>query len=210
MIKPTRRDLARVFAFWVLGAIAATSAGCFLEEFGPPPQPPKPVSNWTVEDARQFDEFPLYWLGETYQGLPLTSMRISGPAYTHNYVNVSFIYGEPSPTGDNYSPSWIVPLEISIFHRCDNPPEEVIPRLDSEYLDEEEIIGIQVLGVDGYVVRYASGFDYLHVWSGHSAIFLDTWKTNFDIVQAGRELIPIAEDSGATPRRLPPPVLLTC
>ncbi len=199
-----------MFPFWLLGVIASTSAGCFLEEFGPPPQPPKPVSNWAIEDARQFDEFPLYWLGETYQGLPLTSMRILTPAYDHDYVIVEFIYGEPSPTGDTYSPSWNFPLEISIYHQCDNPPEEVIPRLDSEYLDEEEITGIQVLGVDGYVVRYAHDYDYLYIWSGDSAIFLDTWKTNFDIEQAGRELIPITEDSGATSRRLPPPVSIPC
>ncbi len=137
-------------------------------------------------------------------------MRISGPAYTHDYVNVSFFYGEPSFAGDASSGSWNPPLEVSIYHQCDNPPAGVIPRLDSEYLDEEEITGIQVLGVDGYVVRYAYDFDYLYTWSGHSAIFLDTWKTDFDIVQAGRELIPITEDSGATSRRLPPPVSITC
>ena len=206
MIYPTKRDLALVFAVLFLGATATASSGCFLE----PERPPKPVSNWAIEDARQFGAFPLYWLGETYQGLPLTSMRISGPAYTHDYVNVSFFYGEPSFAGDANSGSWNPPLEVSIYHRCDNPPEGVIPHLDSEYLDEEEITEIQVLGVDGYVVRYAHDFDYLYIWSGHSAIFLDTWKTDFDITQAGRELVPIAEDSGATPRRLPPPVSITC
>ena len=206
MINLTKRDLALVFAFLFLGATATASSGCFLI----PERPPKPVSNWAIEDARRFGAFPLYWLGETYQGLPLTSMRISGPAYTHDYVNVSFFYGEPSFAGDANSGSWNPPLEVSIYHRCDNPPEGVIPHLDSEYLDEEEITEIQVLGVDGYVVRYAHDFDYLYIWSGHSAIFLDTWKSNFDITQAGRELVPIAEDSGATPRRLPPPASITC
>lgn len=121
-----------------------------LEVFGPPPTPPKPVSNWTIEDARNFDQFPLHWLGESYQGLPL----------------------------------------------------------DSEYLEEKEIGRFDVLGVDGYVARYEH-WQYLYVWSGRSAIFLAT-KIDSRIELAGRELIPITEDSGATPRTLPPPVGAPC
>jgi hypothetical protein len=206
MARQTFRNLASVPAVGLLSVIATASAGCFLS-WDPPP---KPVSNWTIEDARQFDAFPVYWLGEAYQGLPLTSMRILTPAYTHEYVTVSIFYGEPSYAGDRFSGSWNPPLEISIYHRCDNPPEEVIPRLDSEFLEEEEISGTQVLGVDGYVVRYADDFDYLKIWSGRSAIFLDTWKTKFDIEQAARNLIPIIDDAGATLNPLPPPTTASC
>ena len=57
----------------LFGLLAMTSAACSLRA----DIPPKPVSNWTVEDARWFYEFPLYWLGESYQGLPLSSMRLT-------------------------------------------------------------------------------------------------------------------------------------
>lgn len=207
-MSPAKGHVPVVVVSISLAVIMTTSASCSL--FEPPPRPPKPVSNWTVEDAKQFDVFPLYWLGGASQGLPLTSMRISGPAYTHDYVNASFTYGEPWCCADPFSPSWLAPLEISIYHRCDNPPEEVIPRLDSEYLDEEEIAEIEVLGVDGYVVRYAHDFDYLYTWSGNSAIFVDTWKTEFDIIEVGQDLIPSTEESGATPLELPSPVPMAC
>jgi len=48
---------------------AVTLADCSALEAEPPP---KPESNWTIPEARAFDEFNLYWLGKSYQGLGLT------------------------------------------------------------------------------------------------------------------------------------------
>ena len=199
------RRLAELVVFgllgWVLffGLLAAISVACPLVT----DPPPKPVSNWTIEGARQFDEFPLYWMGETYRGLPLTSMRIRRPAYTHDHVSVTFTYGELELLGGSISGSWHAPLEIDIYHRCDNSPEEVVPRLSDEYSDDEEVSQMNVLGVDGYVVRYPD-WDYLKTWSDRSAVFLQTWKTEFDIEEAGRDLVPITAGSGSIPQPLLP------
>jgi len=215
MSESTTRRLAGARASWLLVVVAASSAGCLPEVFEERslPPPPKPVSNWTMEEARQFKQFPLYWLGEAYQGLPLTSIRIAGPDYADDsvrYVRVSLWYGEPSVVRDSGVAYWNSPLEISIFHRCDQPPEYVLRFLDKEYLDDELIDGKQVLGVDAYVERYDDKNAALWFWTDRSAVHLVTWNADLDTERAARDLIPIAAESGVPPQTLPQPVSLDC
>lgn len=123
------------------GVIAVATAACgILEEI-----PPKPASNWTVAEAQAFDEFQLYWLGYSYQGLSLTSVKGStdGDAVKH----ARFSYGEPSYFGDAASGSWLSPLEIDTQPYCGWSPEE----FRSHYDDAESV---QVRSVSGYVQRY--------------------------------------------------------
>jgi hypothetical protein len=206
MHESIRCHIASVGSFLFLVAVVCALPGCLISEAFE--TPPKPVSNWTVAEARQFQEFPLYWLGESYHGLPLTAIRIAGPAYTHDHVHVTFGYGDPSLLGGAPSQSWQFPLEIDIYHRCDNLPEKLVPHF-GEYSDDEEISTPEIQGVDTYIVRYPA-FDYLFMWSGESAIFPETWETDFDIEQIARDLIPIASDGGAPPGQLPPPVSAAC
>ena len=201
MGRPAMRDLASVAAVGLLAVIAMTSAGCFLDS----EPPPKPVSNWTVEDARGFNEFPLYWLGESYEGLPLTSMSVStdGDGVRH----ATFSYGEPSLAGGAPSQSWVPPLEVDIQPYCGFSPEEF---LSYEEYYEAEVIGVQIRSVNGYLRRHSSRAASLVLWTGGSAIYLSTWKTELHIEQAARNLIPIAEGIGATLNPLPPPLPTSC
>jgi len=188
-----------------VGVIAMTSAGCFLE----PDPPPKPVSNWTIEEARQFGEFPLYWLGDSYEGLPLTVVTLGtdGDGVRH----ATFFYGETSLTGDPYSASWLPPLELDIQPYCGFSPEEFLKWEEeiSEY-SEAEASDIQIRDVSGYLKRYSSRESSLVLWTGGSAVHLSTWKTELDIEEAARTLIPIAKGAGATLNALPPPVQTSC
>ena len=188
-------------AVGLLGVIAMTSAGCFL---GWEP-PPKPVSNWTVEDARGFNEFPLYWLGESYEGLPLTSMRLStdGDGVRH----ATFFYGEPSLAGGAPSQSWLPPLEVDIQPYCGFSPEEFLS-YEEDY--EAEVIGVQIRSVNGYLRRHSPREASLVLWTGGSAIYMSTWKSELDIEDAAGDLIPIAEGTGATLHPLPPPITTSC
>ena len=199
------RYLASVVAVGLLGVMAMTSAGCFLE----PDPPPKPVSNWTIEEAREFGEFPLYWLDERYEGLPLTVVThgTDGDGVRH----ATFFYGETSLTGDPYSASWLPPLELDIQPYCGFSPEEFLGWEEevSEY-SEAEVSGVQMRSVSGYLKRYSSREASLVLWTGGSAIYLSTWKTELDIEQAARNLIPIAEGIGATLNPLPPPITTSC
>ena len=188
-------------AVGLLGVITVTSAGCFLD-YEPPP---KPVSNWTVEQARLFNEFQVYWLGESYEGLPLTSMRLTvdGDDVTHT----TFSYGEPSLVAGNSGQSWEPPLEVDIQPYCGFSPEEFL-WWEEEY-PGDEVIGIQIRGVDGYLERYSDSAS-LFLWTGSSTIHLSTWRTKFDIEQAARDLIPIAGSAGAPPPPFPPPITTSC
>ena len=192
-------------AVGLLGGIAMTSAGCFLDL----EPPPKPVSNWTIEDARGFNEFPLYWLGETYEGLPLSLVSLStdGDGVRHS----TLFYGETSLAGGAPSQSWLPPLEVDIQPHCGFSPEEFLwwEEEVSEY-SEAEVSGVQIRDVSGYLKRYSSRESSLVLWTGGSAIHLSTWKTELDIEQAARDLIPIAEGIGATLNPLPPPLPASC
>ncbi len=185
----------------LVGVIAMTSAACFL---GWDP-PPKPVSNWTVDDARGFNEFSLYWLGDSYEELPLTSMRFSidGDGVRH----AIFFYGEPSLAGGAPSQSWLPPLEVDIQPYCGYSPEEF---LGHDRYVESDISSVRIRGVDGYLERYSSSEAILVLWTGGSTIHLSTWKTELDIEQAARNLIPIADDTSATLNPLPPPTTTSC
>jgi hypothetical protein len=63
--------------------------------------------------ARQFDAFPLYWLGPQFEGWKLAS--VDGLSGTPTIV--SFIYGDCTPTGGS-EPSCTPPLEVQISKLC--------------------------------------------------------------------------------------------
>ena len=85
---------------------------------------------WTLEDARQFNEFPLYWLGESYDGLPLTRIiryrydpEPPIPAVTAE-DSVAFIYGTCTPSSES---GCAPPLQIIVEPYCTRPPEIIAP-----------------------------------------------------------------------------------
>ncbi len=176
--------------------VVVSSVGCLLDS----EPPPRPVSNWTLEEARRFDDFPLYWLGEIYEGLTLTSMRFStdGDGVRH----ASFSYGEPSLAGSAPSRSWLPPLKVDIQPYCGFSPEEF---LSYEEYYETEVIDVEVLGVDGYLKRNSSRAASLVLWTGGSAIYLSKWRSELDIEDAARDLLPIATSANTTSELLPPP-----
>src|SRR5205809_6599874 len=103
-----------------VGVIAViTAVGCSLD-WEPPP---KPVSNWTVGNANQFSEFPLYWLGQSYEGLPLT--YVGGSTDGDGVHHATSWYGQPTYAGDAASGSWVPPLEVGMQPYCGFSPEEL-------------------------------------------------------------------------------------
>ncbi len=201
MVGVAVRHFASVGTVGLVGLLAMTSAGCFES----PEPPPKPVSNWTVEGARGFNEFPLYWLGESYQGLTLTSIRLStdGDGVRH----AEFNYGEPNLADGSPSQSWISPLAVDIQPYCGFSPEE-FRSYEGVYLAEP--VSIQIRGASGYAKRYSDSEASLDLWTGGSAIDISTWKSKLDIEVAAADLIPITGDTAATLHPLPPPITTSC
>jgi len=82
---------------------------------------------WTLADARTFNEYPVYYLGQEYQGLPLVQViRIDWPGsfpddpeLNRPDHEVIFIYGDCTiPPGEESCP---VPLSVSV-----RPESEVL------------------------------------------------------------------------------------
>ena len=69
----------------------------------------------TLEDARAFDEFPLYFAGERVDGLPLVA--ILRRSDTANYV--SFVYGDCTPLASDHGCA--PPAEVQVWPGCSRP-----------------------------------------------------------------------------------------
>ena len=85
--------------------VAVVAAGCSLLARDEEPD---------VAGARQFDEYPLYWVGERFEQWDLVHVGLDTPGYF-----VTFIYGDCTPTGGE-QPSCTPPLQIQVSPLCPN------------------------------------------------------------------------------------------
>lgn len=74
------------------------------------------------QSMRAFDVYPLVWLGDTFEGLPLTGCQRRTTAPTSYGVPATdyfdFVYGECTPVGGVSCP---VPLQVSVEPVCTAP-----------------------------------------------------------------------------------------
>jgi hypothetical protein len=163
----------------------------------------KVESNWTVEDAKGFKDYPLYWLGENYQGLPLTVVQYGkGTALE----TVGFVYGESSCRGQSECSA---PIWIRIHPYCQDSPVDV-----RRFLPALEDVGyqtshIEIRGNDAIWVDIPR----VYLWTGSSAISIngEADESGESLVkQAAQDLIPISEDVVGNLEPLPAPAMLAC
>lgn len=94
----------------------------------------------TVDQVRAFKEFPVVWLGESFQGLNLTSilrddyLQEQPTGYEPVPVNaLSLVYGSCTASADT---GCAPPLEIQIWPKCLKPLSETdVPQADHPELD---------------------------------------------------------------------------
>lgn len=88
--------------------------------------PPLRPGSVTVEDVKAVNAYPIFWLGESYKGLPLVSVHHNStpPVVGAKDVilnpqvdSVTFVYGSCEPRG-NCAP----PVQITSTHACLVPP----------------------------------------------------------------------------------------
>ncbi len=153
---------------------------------------------WTIEDAKQFREFPLYWLGESYEGLPLTKIiryrydpEPPIPAIQAENI-VLFIYGSCNPGPEGGCPP---PLSIRVEPYCMNPPEGFAPAVRGGPFEVRGALAEQVSGD-------------IRIWTGDVsvAIFTDGLAAQVD---AGEQLRLVSEGPEGAQRTLGPPTA-TC
>jgi hypothetical protein len=67
-----------------------------------------PRGNFSLEQARAFDEFPLYYAGDEVDGLPLTAVLRRDDVADY----VSFVYGDCTPSSDG---GCAPPAEVQVW-----------------------------------------------------------------------------------------------
>ena len=156
-------------------------------------------SNWTIPEARQFNDFPLYWVGMDYEGLPLT-------AVTHYeggvLETVAFVYGDSSCNDSGCR----APIYIQIHPYCDSSPESVRSFLGALESAGYKTSVTEVRGVSGYLTDVPR----IYLWTGSSAIEIDGDVGGPSVQKAARELIPLSEDLLGGKDPLPPPTTTEC
>jgi hypothetical protein len=157
----------------------------------------------TVDDIRQFEEFPVYWLGESFQGLPLTAVHrmdypgaFPGKPYNDPWHEVRFIYGTcTAAPGQSSCP---VPLSVSIRPYCEVPPEIVADAAKTG--PPEEIRGAMVQRT-GKSMR---------VWTGNVSIGIAATDDAL-LDEAVRNLVRLNGDKPSSPEEaLGPPDQVEC
>ena len=93
----------------------------------PPDYGAAPRSTFTREEARRFTDFPLYDVGDSFQGWPLVAVlrrkdagASAGETIRPNYV--SFVYGDCLATDEN---GCAPPLEVQVSPACLYTPADV-------------------------------------------------------------------------------------
>lgn len=121
---------------------------------------------WTIEDARQFEGFSLYWLGDSYEGLPLTEII----RYRHDPETpipakeaedtVIFIYGSCTPPREG---GCVPPLSLSMEPCRIKPPGHFSPRM--RLGEPFEVRGALVWNIGG---------DHFRIWTRDVSIAIFT------------------------------------
>jgi len=116
----------------VIGAMLAVGitagglsvAQCLRNQPGSAAVTPGEIS---VTQARTFQEYPLLWLGDSFEGIPLTTIiRALAQDDPESMLptaqnSITFIYGDCTPPAEEGGCA--PPLQIVVEPRCFNPPE---------------------------------------------------------------------------------------
>lgn len=139
----------------------------------------------SLDEARDFNDFPLYCLGESYGGFALNEIRSYGDIGDLKLdPSVTFTYGDET-CPENGSNCW-TPIWIHVEPYCVGRPEQTLSWLHHlvslpEY-SNWAISEVQVRGVKAY--RFGHSRTYL--WTESSAIIVDANTADLDSVQVAQ------------------------
>jgi hypothetical protein len=157
----------------------------------------------TVDDIREFEEFPVYWLGESFHGLPLVAVHridypgaFPGKPYDDPRNEVSFDYGNCTiGPGESSCP---MPLTIAIRPYCEVPPEVVAAVWTGP---PEEIRG---------AMAQRMGRSQMQVWTSNVSITIAATDEAL-VDEAVRNLVRLNGDKPSSPEEaLGPPDQIEC
>ena len=157
----------------------------------------------SVEEAKAFQEFPLYWVSENFQDLPLVAILRSRynpdptlPASRGENM-VTFIYGRCEPKGEG---GCAPPLAIQVTPYCQVPPTLLAERVKNE--PPSQLRGAQAQ------------------WVGQRTSHLRLWTKNVNVAifagdralltAAADALRPVSLPADQRPGDLGPPTVGSC
>jgi hypothetical protein len=160
-----------------------------------PEQSPPPKGNFSLAGAREFREFPLYWLGPSFGNLRQTAiLRRDNPPSPPERIPgrfVSFLYGDCEP---KHEFGCALPLEVQSWPACIRNPSVYRLTPDGRRLPSRRST---IRGVPAFL--YEDG-GRLEVSTGKTTVVL---FGRTDLLQkAARALQPV---SGRRGEKLPPP-----
>jgi len=187
----------------LIGAAAMLSFLYFRDSGGESFEPPaavgeqgKPVAAEKIQEARDFKEWPLWWLGDSYESLPVTKILWGTPEHGFSDQNrVYFVYGTctPPPGGGGCAS----PLSIAIQPLCWAPPERIA---GIEREDPYDLRGAKALWIDER---------QLGIWTGDAAISI--FGSRDRILKAAEEIVPLGNVAvSLVDSKLPPPNFDSC
>jgi len=157
---------------------------------------PPPRGNFDVARAARFDEFTLYFLGQSFEGLPLTAVLrrrerpVRGEPVRANFV--SFLYGDCQPVDEN---DCALPLEAAQnWPLCERSP--------ALYTEAGRPLVGKRLTVRGVPARIFEDGTRLELYTGRTTVVL--FGRPDQIRRAAAKLRP-ANARGKPGDRLPPP-----
>lgn len=156
----------------------------------------EPAGNFSLDEARRFDEFALYYVGDAFASLPLSAVlrrkEISVPAEPIAADTVSFVYGDCTPSGDSgCSP----PLEVQVWPAC-------VRSLADYELTPGKPMEAERLIIRGAPAARIAG--RLEVYTGDATVVVFANRPP-DLVRAANALVPV-NSVAAGGRKLPTPL----
>jgi hypothetical protein len=158
--------------------------------------PGTPVAPERIQEARDFEDWPLWWLDESFDSLALTHIdqfTQSRGFPTQNIVYFTYGTCTPSPGEEGCGP----PLSIAVEPLCWTPPEKIE---GVKIEDTFDFRGAKALWID----------DHLRIWTGDSAIAIFGYPRD-RIEEAAEALVPLGNvDVSLSDSNLPPPNFESC
>jgi hypothetical protein len=146
-------------------------------------------TRWAAEEARAFQDFPLFWLGDQFEDLVLKAIL---PGYqsgdAERIISVTFIYGDC----DNSSGSCPVPLQVTNELLCTAPPGLELTH------EEDEVRGIRPASYGGGNIRFSAGASIISILSATESAAEEqnaTVRRAMDRLQPLNDVAGLAGDS---------------
>lgn len=161
--------------------------------------PPQEYAQWSPDQVRSFNGFNALWLGETFQGLPLTRVfRFAAPSNAVPEDSITFFYGDCVVVGAEGGEGGVCnyPLQVMVRPICYRKPEAIA--------DEARQSGVLRVRENADAQYIADG---LRIWTGDVTVKI--YGDTEDLERDAADALVSANGMGVSnaAEALPKPVL---